>query len=104
MEYLPQGNDMASNKSHLERKVSYRKSGSDMYFSIKGDSREYLIDLGSEARVVTHGPDLIELVLAIERAWIKECLAAPAARRVRAAALRRPTFCRVQIDQAKDIS
>jgi hypothetical protein len=63
---------MATNKKIDESKVSFRKSGSDIYFSIKGDDREYLIDLGSEARVVTLGPDLNELIWAIERAWRKE--------------------------------
>lgn len=63
---------MATNNNLDGSKVSYRKSGGDIYFSIKGDNREYLIDLGSEARVVTHGPDLNELIWAIERAWRKE--------------------------------
>lgn len=63
---------MATNSNLDGSKVSYRKSGSDIYFSIKGDNREYFIDLGSEARVVTLGPDLNELIWAIERAWRKE--------------------------------
>lgn len=63
---------MATNNNLDESKVCFRKSGSDIFFSIKGDAREYLIDLGSEARVVTLGPDLNELIWAIERAWRKE--------------------------------
>lgn len=63
---------MATSNNLDGSKVSFRKSGSDIYFSIKGDNREYLIDLGSEARVVTHGADLYELIWAIERAWRKE--------------------------------
>lgn len=63
---------MVKNTGLEGSKVSFRRLGSDLYFSIQGDNREYLIDFGTEDRANAIRPDLTELIWAIERAWREE--------------------------------
>lgn len=62
-------NAMATNIDSKRSKVKYRKQGSNIIFAVEGDVREYTISLASPEQVVTVGPDLNELIWAIERAW-----------------------------------
>lgn len=60
---------MASRIGNNNSKVTHRKEGAEIIFSVEGDTREYTVALASADQVAMVGPDLNELIWAVERAW-----------------------------------
>jgi len=60
---------MAKRANDSGSNVKYTKQGSDIIFTIEGNNREYTIGLVNPEQVAILGPDLNELIWAVERAW-----------------------------------
>lgn len=60
---------MATKPSRSISKVTYVKQHNEIIFTVEGIDRNYTISLASAEQTSTVGPDLNELIWAIERAW-----------------------------------